>query len=193
MGWKRISDRLGLTQPAEAQLVAAYQHSGEQQLLTQLFRLHADALYHFLLRQSDAELAQDLSQQCWLKFLQQRHSFQGQSSFKTWLFSIGRHLLLDEFRRQQRWGWQELSEDFVLATAIGPAELCSQSEQHIRLSMAIAQLPLLQKEALLLQLEGFALTEVAHISQSNVETVKSRLRYARAALENWLEVQDDAG
>lgn len=191
MGWKQISARLGLSREQSDQLAIDYQQKQEQQLLTALFRIHADGLYHFLLRQSNAEIAQDLSQQCWLKFLQQSDSYLAQSSFKTWLYSIGRHLLLDEFRRQQRWGFTDLDEQLVLPWQANPAELYQQSEQQRLLTSAINQLPLVQKEALLLQLEGFSLTEIALITQSQPETIKSRLRYARVTLASVLEAEDE--
>jgi DNA-directed RNA polymerase specialized sigma24 family protein len=44
---------------------------------------------------------------------------------------------------------------------------------------------------LLLQLEGFSLEDIASISGSSAETVKSRLRYARASLSQALELFHD--
>ena len=103
MGWKQISGRLGVAlsatqtdnSTASQQWMADYQQTGDQAFLAKLFMLHADALYFFLLRQSNAELAADISQQSWLKLLEQRQQFQGGCSFKTWLFCLARHALLD--------------------------------------------------------------------------------------------------
>ncbi|OBP15838.1 hypothetical protein A5320_09520 [Rheinheimera sp. SA_1] len=169
-----------------------YQQTGDQALLAKLFMLHADALYFFLLRQSNAELAADISQQSWLKLLEQRQQFQGGCSFKTWLFCLARNALLDEFRRQQRWGLSEIS-DITETTLFSEAEpnsaeqQLSQMQQQQQLESAIQQLPVLQQESLLLQLEGFSLAEIALISNSNTETVKSRLRHARTRLVSLME------
>ena len=197
MGWKQISGRLGFAltdanssaSAASQQWMADYQQTGDQAVLAKLFLLHADALYFFLLRQSNAELAADISQQSWLKLLEQRGQFQGGCSFKTWLFCLARHALLDEFRRQQRWGFTEITETTLLPeTATNAAEQhLAQMQQQQQLNRAILQLPVLQQEALLLQLEGFSLTEIALIANSNTETVKSRLRHARTTLASLME------
>lgn len=197
MGWKQISGRLGFAvtdtktdkSSASQQWMADYQQTGDQTLLAKLFMVHADALYFFLLRQSNAELAADISQQSWLKLLEQRQQFQGGCSFKTWLFCLARHALLDEFRRQQRWGFTEIDEaTYLPASDTDTAEQqILQTQQQQRLNDAIQKLPLLQQEALLLQLEGFSLVDIALIANSNVETVKSRLRHARTALASLME------
>ncbi len=45
---------------------------------------------------------------------------------------------------------------------------------------------LLQREALLLQLEDFSLAQISEITGVGQETVKTRLRYARHQLQLWL-------
>lgn len=214
MGWKQISIRLtGFTQAAPAQADSRHDELGW------LFRSHADALYHFLLKQSDAELAQDISQQSWLKVLELQYSqaepkeltkngspvshhttsdgkakpcFGQRSQFKTWLFTLARNALFDELRRRQRWSGPELSEDTMLCAAeASQFDVLEAAQRQQALQQAIAVLPLLQKEALLLQLEGFSLEDIASISGSAAETVKSRLRYARTSLSQALEHYHD--
>ena len=197
MGWKQISGRLGFAvtdakadkASASQQWMTDYQQTGDQALLAKLFMVHADALYFFLLRQSNAELAADISQQSWLKLLEQRQQFQGGCSFKTWLFCLARHALLDEFRRQQRWGFTEIDETTYLPESDSNTaeQQILESQQQQQLNLAIQQLPLLQQEALLLQLEGFSLSDISLIANSNVETVKSRLRHARTTLASLME------
>ena len=51
-----------------------------------------------------------------------------------------------------------------------------------RLAVALASLPVLQREAILLQLEEFSLDDIAQITRELPETIKSRLRYARERL-----------
>ncbi len=164
------------------QLYERYCEHADVSALEQLITLHGNELYHFLLRQSDRALAEDISQQCWLKLVANNAGFAGQSSFKTWLFSIARHSLIDELRRLQRWQWQALDDD----TATAPlclAEQLAQQQQRLQFSERVTMLPFLQREALMLQLEGFSLTDISQITAQPVETVKSRLRYARQYLQ----------
>ena len=66
------------------------------------------------------------------------------------------------------------------------AQVQSQDEAAALLS-AVAQLPAEQRSAFLLQAEGeLSVEEIADATGSNFETVKSRLRYARAKLRQLL-------
>ena len=74
--------------------MSQYAKSGKSELLQRLVELHADDLYHFLLSQSDIELAKDISQKTWLKVIDKREYYQSNGSFKAWLFTVGRNTLL---------------------------------------------------------------------------------------------------
>ena len=54
------------------------------------------------------------------------------------------------------------------------------------LMAAIGELPAEQRDALLLQEQGFSLEDIAQITGAPTETVKSRLRYARRQLREQL-------
>ncbi len=189
MGWKLFGRKMTQASVASQELLYQYRENADPQLLAELFRRYADALYHFLVRQSDSELAQDISQQCWLNLMQYAQSYQAQSSVKTWLFAIGRNLLIDEFRRQQRWqGSDEV--DLLVDSKPSTQHLLQQAQQQHKLSQAIASLPFVQREALMLQLEEFSVEQISEITQANIETVKTRLRYARQNLKHLLEHVD---
>lgn len=185
MGWKWLGRLAGPVQVESRLLLQQYQQQADPALLQQLFLRYADALYHFLLQQSDAELAQDLSQQAWIQLMLHADSYQGQSSVKTWLFSIGRNLLIDEWRRQRPQAAQQLLDELP-DPAAKPLQQLLAAEQSANLDLAIQQLPLLQREALLLQLEDFSLAQISDITDVGQETVKTRLRYARHQLQLWL-------
>ena len=51
---------------------------------------------------------------------------------------------------------------------------------------AIGQLPIDQRDALLLQQQGFSQQDIAAITGTGEETIKSRLRYARRQLRQLL-------
>lgn len=165
------------------QLYQRYRDKADSNALAQLIALHGNELYYFLLRQSDRTLAEDISQQCWLKVVEHRAGYAGLSSFKTWLFSLARHALIDELRRQQRWQWQQVDDN---GSDVQPclAEQLAQGRAQQQFSQQLAALPFLQREALMLQLEGFSLLDISQITAQPAETVKSRLRYARQFLQH---------
>ena len=58
------------------------------------------------------------------------------------------------------------------------SEDISAKDELAQFNALLDALPFLQKEAFILQQEGFSLREVAKITGENSETIKSRLRYA---------------
>lgn len=64
---------------------------------------HGDALYRFaLLRVRNPHSAEDLVQDTFIAALEGLEGFQGSSSVRTWLISILKHKILDQFRRGSR-------------------------------------------------------------------------------------------
>ena len=177
-----------LSDEALLQTYLAQQSSGA---LNVLINRHSDALFHFLLTLADASAAEDISQQTWLKIIEQPGRYQFKTAqFRSWLFTTARNALIDELRRTNRWQWTSIDdiddndstdwqEDFALVEHAGLQD---------QFNDALAGLPFVQKEALMLQLDGFSLADIADITHENPETIKSRLRFARQTLKTKLEV-----
>lgn len=182
MAWSWLRPKVDWQACSSQQLLSIYLEKRQPEVLTVLFDRYGDALYRYLLRSADAALAADVSQQCWLRVMELGEQFAGNSQFKTWLFSIGRNLLLDEFRRQQRRDWSD-DTDTLLDVTPQAEQILTLLQQQQAIDAAIQQLPPLQREAVLLQLEGFSVSEIAQISRVGEETAKSRLRYARDFLK----------
>lgn len=177
-----LLNQLGDKEYSSEKLYGLYCDTADPAYLQQLITRYGDALYYFLLRQADAALADDISQQCWLKLLEQPCNFANRSSFKTWLFTLARHCLIDELRRQKP-GYSDDVIDSMLIGAACPLEQVQQQQQQRQVKLQLDKLPFLQREALMLQLEGFSLAQISQITNQCEETVKSRLRYARQQLQ----------
>ena len=185
-----IKNWLNLAESNES-LMLKYGQTGESKYLHPLVNRLADDLYHFMVSQSDAELAKDVCQSSWEKVIFRRRSYSDSGSFKSWLFKIARHTLIDELRRQQRWPIHELEEQADAAPSIPDTLNASQLVESF--DQALMSLPLLQREAFILQQEGFRLREIAIITASEMETVKSRLRYAKQTLKSLLALDHEGG
>jgi RNA polymerase sigma-70 factor (TIGR02943 family) len=74
---------------------------------------YGDVLFRFALnRVKEVEVAEDLVQETFLAAVQSRDRFKGQSTEKTWLFSILKHKLIDHYRKQKvRSGSEYLTAD----------------------------------------------------------------------------------
>ncbi|MBN7823851.1 RNA polymerase sigma factor [Bowmanella dokdonensis] len=162
-----------------------YVVSGDSALLTRLYDNCADDLFHYLVSHTDRELAKDISQKAWLRVMDKRHLYRSDGQFRAWLFTLARNLMMDEFRRLQR---QPVSE--YLETPDTQMDF-TDSDIQGRFDQALAALPFLQREAFVLQQEGFGLQDIAAITGEPVETIKSRIRYARKQLRQLLEINHD--
>lgn len=172
-------------------LMGQYAVSGEKKYLEQLFNASNQDLYHFLLTLSDADLAKDICQKSWLRVIEQRHKYRSDSRFQPWLFTIGRNLLVDEYRKTNR--WQSLEGDVEHTLSASPSESPSEQVafkgQYLQqaFNQALATLPWLQREAFVLYQEGFGVAEISEITAEPYEAIKSRIRYAKQTLSQSLE------
>ena len=172
--------------------MARYAKSGENRHLEQLIALYSNDLYHYLVTQSNTHLAYDVSQQTWLKVIEKRNLYQAQTTPKAWLFKLARNTLIDEYRKQQH--FVELDENSLQPLQSANQSELTNSDSHIgdthisyeAFNTALKELSFVQREAITLQQEGFSLADIELITQSNAQTIKTRLRYAKQNLKQLL-------
>jgi len=165
------------------ELMLSYAACGDQLLLSKLYDACGNDLYHFLLTLSDSTLAKDISQLTWLKVMEKKHLYRDSGMFKAWLFTLARNLLIDEYRKNQKF-----VNDNDISTFVAPEPDYKQTQDRLqRFNRALENLPFVQKEAFCLQQEMFSLEDIASITHNNIETVKSRLRYAKDNLREQLK------
>ena len=182
-------------------LMRAY-GDGDARAFEALYARHKGATYRYFLRHANgqAATADELHQDLWLKVIGARERYRAQAKFSTWLYTMARHRMIDHWRARDGVSLASL-EDAETVTQVETAAASSHeasddplgasidAEARQRLIAALADVPTLQRDAFLLHLEGgLSLEEIAGLTASSVETVKSRLRYAyrrlRAALED---------
>lgn len=167
------------------QLLERFARTNNQKYLSALIAHYNQALFHYLLSQSDHATAQDVLQTSWLKVIEGIHLYRFGTSSNYWLFAIARNSLIDELRKQQRWQLQEITDSELQTSSL--FEQLDAQDQSTRFDLAIAKLPFHQREAFIFQQEGFSLKQIAELTDENQQTVKSKLRYARKTLKRYLE------
>lgn len=170
-------------------LMLKYGMTSESKYLQILVSRLGDDLYHFLLSQSDPDVAADICQATWEKVINNRRSYSETGTFKSWIFKIARFTLIDELRRLQRWQFVELEEQADSADSM--SKVIANNQLQLQFDEALAKLPFLQREAFILQQEGLRLREIALITATEMETVKSRLRYAKTNLKHLLQLHGE--
>ena len=107
---------------SDTALVARVIASDDRGAFELLVRRHQSAVRNFLRRlaRNDAERANDLAQETFIKMYQGLHSYRGSARFTTWLFRIAYHTFLNDQRG--RHANDEFSEDehgIVADTTVG--------------------------------------------------------------------------
>ena len=149
---------------------------------------HAGRVYAFVLRYTgEAALAEDLTQEVWLRVLRAASGFEGRSRFTTWLFSVTRSVCLDHFRRARRRSerlpqLEGAEGEGAIAELAGggaqPLQRLAREELAGHVLAALGELPDAQREVFLLREEGLSMGEIATMQEVSLDTAKSRLRYA---------------
>jgi len=179
-------------------LMAAYAN-GDDTAFERLYTRHEDGLYRFvrrLLGPSLAAQADEVFQDTWMRVVRTRAAWSPQgASFRTWLFTLAHHRVIDVWRRSGRevtpvddgdapW---EPDADAGSAWARWPApqteDIAFWRKAGERLLHCLEQLPLAQRSAFLLHHDDeLPLADVARALEVGFETAKTRLRYAMAKL-----------
>jgi RNA polymerase sigma-70 factor (ECF subfamily) len=186
------------SQETDEDLMARFAR-GEADAFEDLYRRHELRVFRYLHRNLRNEAgANDLMQEVWFAVVRNAVSYQPTAKFTTWLFTIAHNRMVDMIRVTSRLqsldaGDTAAVDGSSLLDSLAadpklepPAEVQSQHEAAALLN-AVAQLPPEQRSAFLLQAEGgLSVEEIAAATGSSFETVKSRLRYARAKLRQLL-------
>jgi len=161
-------------------LLLAYSQ-GDTNAFETLYSRYKKSLFNYLRRQcSNSSIAEELSHDVWLAVIKQANSFEQKALFKTWLYRIAHNRLVDYWRKNNH------AKDVLLEDLFQQQHNISnysedQSSELIEIEELLNLLNELSAEqtnALLLKVEGFSHAEIAQITQTKQETVKSRLRYA---------------
>ena len=110
-----------------------------------IYRRYFDAVYRYALSLTqDAHRAEEICQETFFKALGSLDRFRGDSSIRTWLFSIVRNVFLSEQRKRPSLPLEEILEQ--PDDGAGPEELALRQDQARRLHQRLHQLPEPYKE-----------------------------------------------
>ncbi len=152
---------------------------------TDVVRAHGDAVFGFVLRRVGSRpLAEDLTQEAFLRAWRARRSFREETSVRGWLVAIAANVVRDDARRRRRRVAEVPEPEHLDVPAFDdPAERVSGNESLVALRDALAALSPRQREMFLLrERDGLSYADIAAALQCPVGTVMSGLSRARARL-----------
>lgn len=142
------------------------------------------------------EDAEDALQETYLKVYKSLDKFEGNSSFKTWLYKVATNVCLDMLRKQKRQTHQSLNvtdedgehEISIPDETYSPEISAKKSAAMDALKKAMDSLNEEHKIIITLRdINGLSYEEIAEATETNVGTVKSRINRARIHLRKLLE------
>ncbi|WP_117169325.1 sigma-70 family RNA polymerase sigma factor [Paraliobacillus sediminis] len=144
-------------------------------------KYHQDLFQYIFYMVKDQSLAEDLIQEVYIKVLKSYDSFRGDSTEKTWLFSIARHTTMDSFRKQQRnkqrlidfFNFNKQESDFKDPSDL-PEEVVILDEDMKNIYYQLDQCSLGQKQVIILRfIQSLSIQETADIMGWSISKVKT--------------------
>lgn len=166
--------------------------AGEAAAFDVVYATYHARLFNFLARLSRRrEVAEDLAEETWLRFVSQSSRLRDDSRLAPWLFTVARNLYTSYCRSR-------LLEESHAADLIGlwptgallpsPFDETAANQSDRRLESALAALPTTAREVLLLVgVEGLTHAEAAAVCGISREALRQRLSRARSLLAKQLD------
>ena len=127
----------------------------------------------------DQALADDVTQEAFVRVYRFLSRYRGESKFSTWLFSISRNCAMDELRKAGR---RKRTRDRLEAEP-EPESSSQDFRSGIEVREAVGALPLdLREPIVLIDMFGCSYKEVSRILEVPLGTVKSRVHRGRELL-----------
>jgi RNA polymerase sigma-70 factor (ECF subfamily) len=172
---------VSLTQPDLGVLRKAQR--GDERAFSLILRAYETPVFNYVLRLvGDRALAEDLTQEVFLRVFHGLPNFSLRSKFTTWLFQVTKNRVLDELRARER------RPRAVCLDDVAPFEVFDQPFERVEtidaLWRAVESLNVDLKMALLLRdVVGLAYTEIADTLEITLATVKWRIYKGREEVQ----------
>ena len=173
---------MSLPQPDHGVLRKAQR--GDERAFSIIVRTYQVPVYNYVLRMvGDRSLAEDLTQEVFLRVYQGLPKFSLRSKFTTWLFQVTKNRVLDELRASERRPRSVVALDDIAPLEVLDAPI-ERLEEIDALWRAVEDLSTDLKMALLLRdVVGLSYTEIADSLEITLATVKWRIYKAREEVQ----------
>lgn len=170
----------------DAALIARWK-AGDERAATELVSRHAHSLARFASTLGEREDIDELVQDTFVRAFGSIDSFRGDSSLRTWLFTIERRLVVDRRRvAKRRRGDVEIKDD-DLATEYTALDGVVADETEGRLLRAMSRLSRMQREVFTLRVsEGMSYRDIATLVGSTEGAARVHYHNALRAVKELL-------
>ncbi|MGH3091454.1 MAG: RNA polymerase sigma factor [Gaiellaceae bacterium] len=174
--------------PQPDHLLLRKAQKGDERAFQTILETYEGPVYNYVLRMvGDRALAEDLTQEIFLRIYQGLAGFSLRCRFTTWLFQVAKNRVLDELRARER-----KPQSVVTLEDLPPLEVVDAPPERVEaidaVWRAVALLnPDLKMALLLRDVVGLSYTEIADSLEITLATVKWRIFKAREEVQLALE------
>lgn len=163
---------------------------GDQRAATELVERHAPAVSRFVASLGPASDPGELVQDTFVKAFSALDGWRGDSSLRSWLFTIARRLVLDQRRAGRRERAfvpiEDAAAELVSADDVLGGVVADESEARVR--EAVARLTATQREVFLLRVvEGLSYREIAGVAGTTEGAARVHYHNAMKAVKEFLD------
>ncbi|PAV29137.1 RNA polymerase factor sigma C [Virgibacillus profundi] len=169
----------------------AFQSEDKAELIDQMMTQYGQEILHLAYSYVNSkEIAEDLTQEIFIKCYNSLHTFKGKSKLRTWLWQIAINHCKDYLKS---WYYKNVTQAeneklFDKAQAISVEQAFIQKDEDEKLVNAIMDLPVKYREVIFLfYFEDLTIKELATLIGINQNTIKTRLKRAKELLKKRLE------
>lgn len=169
-----LAEHTHFVKRSDEQLIAAVQ-GGDGDAMGVLFDRHHRAVHALCVRLGhDSDLADDVTQEVFLRVWRYAGSFRGRSAFRTWLYRLTYNAFADSQRRDSR--RRETSALELVEPDSPPEEI---ADRHVLLEAALSKLAPEQRTVLVLsRYHGLGYDEIGRIIDCSPGAARVRLHRA---------------
>jgi len=172
---------------------------GRKEAFGVLVERYQKPIFNYIYRfYGNYELAQELTQETFLRCYQFLKSYDPERKFSTWLYTVAKNLCIDELKKQRSAREVSLEDalpavdakDAATAADRNQQAECIRREEDFKLLEALQELPAAARTVLLLHyFQGLSYQEIGETLGLPVSTVKIRIfRAKKILLEKWHEI-----
>ena len=137
--------------------------------------------------EADPGIRRDLVQDILLAVWMALDSFRGDAALRTFVAAIAQKRSISHVTRRAREPKQEELPDHLVSAALQPDEAAVREDLKQHLVRSIQQLPIPQREAIVLCFEGFSYGEVGEVLGISVNAATLRCQRAKASLKDMMD------
>lgn len=176
-----------MEQETDAQLVNNYL-KGDEHALRLLYERHIPAVYNFIARLSPAQTdIDDIVQETFVKAWKNLKKYNPALSFKTWIFTIAKNILLDQLKKKRPliYSFNDPDDESINIEDSNPLPdvVLDEKDADERVSALLEILSPAQRATVVLHaMEGLTFREIGEVLGQPMDTIKTRYRRAIASL-----------